>query len=221
MPAARRLALLLAPVLALAPAPAAAQPAESVPVAAPPPPSTPAPASPPAPVPAAPVAAPPAVATWPAAPPGPAPLDTYPTYKAVEARSGLDLAGVWEDYARQAPRDQRFIEFARARFRRKLGAGIGLALGGLVLVGVGCVAVVAAADHAADTGDAGAEIDIIGATLLVTAGAALGIPGAILWPVNQVRLHKLRRADAPQALRPRLRPLALPRGGGLGLSLRF
>lgn len=201
MPA--RLALLLS-VLALAPTPAAAQ--ETVPVAPPPP--TPPPPRPPV--------APPVTATVPA---GPVPLDTYPTARAVELRSGLDLADTWQEYARKAPRDQRFIDFARAKFRRKMITGIGLSLGGLVLAGLGTALVLVAAERSEV--DSEAEIDVVGGALIILGGAALGITGAVMWPVNQVRLHKLRRADAPQAHRPRLRPLALPRGAGLGLSLAF
>lgn len=205
MPA-RRLALLLS-VLALAPTPAAAQ--EAVPVAPPQPP----PPQPPQPQPSPPQ---PRAATWPT---GPIPLDTYPTARAVADRSGLDLDDAWEEYARRAPRDQRFIDFARAKFRRKMFTGIGLSLGGLVLVGLGTALVLVASERLAT--DSEAEIDVTGGALVILGGAALGIPGAILWPVNQVRLHKLRRADAPQANRPHLRPLALPRGAGLGLSLAF
>ena len=75
---------------------------------------------------------------------------------------------------------------------------------------------------AADKGTDAGEIDVVGGAMIMTGGLGLLIPGAILWPINQVRLSKLRRAGPAQTAGLRaLGPVVLPRGAGLGVSLAF
>lgn len=147
----------------------------------------------------------------------PAPADEAVVFRDLQARTGLDLERVWADYASERRDGQGFYEFTRARYRRRLGAGIGLSLAGLGLGAAGMAMVLIAAER--DN-----EVDVVGGALVLTAGLGLAVPGAILWPVSQVRLHKLRRARAAALGRVQLRaagPLALPRGLGLGLGLAF
>ncbi|HEY8380256.1 MAG TPA: hypothetical protein VIK91_27390 [Nannocystis sp.] len=123
---------------------------------------------------------------------------------------------MWKDYVEQPRRDD-FVEFAKKRFRRRLGTGIGFTLGGAALMGAGTAIFIIAGDND-NTADA------IGGILVMTTGTFLFIPGVVLWPVYQVRLHKLRKAEAKIAARPGLRglgPIPLPRGAGLGLRLDF
>ncbi|WAS97469.1 hypothetical protein [Nannocystis punicea] len=150
-----------------------------------------------------------------AAPAGPAPADEAVVYGDLQARTGLDLERVWTDYQSERRDGQGFYEFARARYRRRLGAGIGLSIAGLGLSAAGLAIVLLAAERDND-------VDVIGGALVLTAGLSLAVPGAILWPVSQVRLHKLKQAR--QTARVELRaagPIALPRGAGLGLGLAF
>lgn len=139
-------------------------------------------------------------------------------YHDLEARTGLDLGGVWDDYKRERRVGEGFYEFTRARYRRRLGAGIGLAVAGIGLTAAGG-ALFAFGLNRGDDGD----VDVIGGALVLTAGLALLVPGSILWPINQVRLHKLKRARSTAA-RLQLRaagPVPLPRGLGLGFGLAF
>lgn len=200
--------------------------------APPPPPSTPRPGPPAAP----PAAGAPPVDSPPAAEPAPAPAATpvpapaYPPtapdpwlatqnaeFQRLQAATGLELSGTWSDYIRER-RTRTFYEFTRTRYRRRLGMGIGFTIGGLGLAAAGMAMVLLAADKSTDAG----EIDVIGGAMIMTGGLGLLIPGAILWPINQVRLSKLRKAGPAQTARLRaLGPLALPRGAGLGLGLAF
>jgi len=155
----------------------------------------------------------------PAPTPAPAPLASEAAvYHDLEQRTGLDLQRVWTDYQTERRVGQGFHEFTRARYRRRLGAGIALSVAGLGLTAAGIALVLVAADRE------GHEVDVIGGALVITAGFGLAVPGAILWPTSQVRLHKLRRARQTAAARVQLRaagPVVLPRGLGLGLGLAF
>lgn len=193
-----------------------------------PPPSAPAPATAPATAPppastAPPAAPPPTYAPPPGYPPGYPPpaarvtADTYATAQAIEARTGLDMSDPWRDYVEDARLGERLLDFTRKRFRRKMIKGIVLTGVGAALAGAGMALVLVSADRV--DADDEAVIDVVGGALLMTAGLGMLIPGTIIWPLNQIRLKALRRAEAPQALR--LRPLALPRGAGLGLALDF
>lgn len=140
------------------------------------------------------------------------------SYQRLEARTGLDLTRIWADYPHDRRADETFYNFTRRRFRRRLGAGIGLSVAGLGLTVAGIAMVLVSASKDTDA----AEIDIIGGALVVTLGIGLAVPGAILWPVNQVRLHKLRRAGPLADVQLRaVGPIALRRGAGLGLALSF
>ncbi|PCC67655.1 hypothetical protein SAMN02745121_02291 [Nannocystis exedens] len=151
------------------------------------------------------------------APAAPAPADEAAVYRDLQARTGLDLERVWTAYLSERRAGQGFYEFTRARYRRRLGAGIGLSLAGLGLSAAGLAIVLLAAER--DN-----EVDVIGGALVLTAGFGLAVPGAILWPTSQVRLHKLKQARVGALAGVQLRaagPLALPRGLGFGLGLAF
>jgi hypothetical protein len=152
----------------------------------------------------------------PAAAAPPPPASEAVVYHDLENRTGLDLERVWTDYQAERRDGQGFYEFTRARYRRRLGAGIALSLAGLGLTAGGIALVLVA------SGRDGAEVDVIGGALIITAGFGLAVPGAILWPVSQVRLHKLKQARQTARLELRgLGPVPLRRGIGLGFGLAF
>lgn len=139
-------------------------------------------------------------------------------YQDLQQRTGLDLQRVWTDYQTDHRAGQGFHEFARARYRRRLGVGIALSIAGLGLSAAGIALVLLAADQE------DREVDVIGGALVITAGFGLAVPGAILWPTSQIRLHKLKQARPAATARLQLRaagPVVLPRGLGLGLGLAF
>lgn len=148
--------------------------------------------------------------------PSPPPPAEVASRAAIEQRTELDLEGVWEDYLRDSRAQQTFLDFTRARFRRRLGTGIGLSVAGLVLTAGGIGLVLLAATRE-DVSDDVLVADIVGGTFVLTAGFALGAPGGILWGVNQARLGKLRRAGFTSHA-PRLRLTAL---SPLGLRVAF
>ncbi|MDC0667198.1 hypothetical protein POL58_05590 [Nannocystis sp. ncelm1] len=209
-----------APAAAPTAASPAVAPTTAAPTAAPPqsPPAAPAASFPPPPVPPppprrqAPAPAPPAT-------PVPASLASETAvYQDLQQRTGLDLQRVWTDYQTDHRAGQGFYEFARARYRRRLGAGIALSIAGLGLSAAGIALVLLAADQE------DREVDVIGGALVITAGFGLAVPGAILWPTSQIRLHKLKQARPTAAARLQLRaagPVVLPRGLGLGLGMAF
>lgn len=173
----------------------------SVPAPAPDPPAPPLPTS-------HAVATPPALAARPPGPTSPITVE-YASYRRLEADSGLDLADEWREY-HQARAIGTFTQFTRAKFRRKRGVGIGLTVAGVALGGLGLGILMAAALREGER-----DGDLVGGALLLVAGLSLALPGSLVWTVNQVRLHKLRRAGV--ALGPRL----MPGGGGLGVRLSF
>ncbi|MBZ5712354.1 hypothetical protein [Nannocystis pusilla] len=200
---------------AAAPASPTVAPTTAAPTAAPPPSPPPAATFPPPPVPPPP---PSSQAPAPQVTPVPASLASEAAvYQDLQQRTGLDLQRVWTDYQTDHRAGQGFHEFARARFRRRLGAGIALSIAGLGLSAAG-IALVLLADQE------DREVDVIGGALVITAGFGLAVPGAILWPTSQVRLHKLKKARPATTARLQLRaagPVVLPRGLGLGLGLAF
>lgn len=207
-------ALALACALALGPE---SEP-ETVPATAPAPATAPVPATSPAPIPSATPAPPPAPvpATSPAPAPAPVPATSpapsdpiaveHARYQALHDATGLDLDSTWVLYTKSRRPGEDFGRFARRRFRKKLFTGVGLAAAGLVVGSLGIALVLVAADR-------GNDGDVIGGALFTTAGFALALPGGLLWTVNQVRLHKLRRAGVTARL--------LPGGAGLDLHLSF
>lgn len=150
--------------------------------------------------------------------PGPALEQEAVVYRDLQARSGLDLDDVWTDYLQDRRAGEGFYEFTRARYRRRLGAGLGLSVAGLGLSAAGMALLFTGLERGGDSG----EIDVIGGALVLTAGLTLLIPGTILWPINQVRLHKLKQAHSTARLQLRAAgPVPLQRGLGLGLGLAF
>lgn len=160
-----------------------------------------------------------ALAPLPAAadPEGPPPPAEEESYRQMSARTGLDLLPIWEDYVDDRDDDESFLDFTRARFRKKRNTGI-ILLGvsfGLLAFGGGLIAVGLIDEQ---------ELQIALGAAAVIGGVSMAIPGGVLLGVYQGRINTLK--ETGYALGPRLRlraagPIGLPRGAGLGLTLAF
>lgn len=125
--------------------------------------------------------------------PPPPPTLEAESRAAIEARTEMDLSGVWERYLQHRRPDQTFLDFTQRRFRRKLGLGIGLTAGGALLGGLGLGLLLASTSREGVSDDV-VLADTLGSTFVLTVGAAICIPGSIILAINAARLSKLRRA---------------------------
>jgi hypothetical protein len=145
--------------------------------------------------------------------------DDERAHQELEARTKLDLDGLWQEYKRKG--DARtFEQFVEAKYRRKRDVGRGLVFGGASL------GVVAAAMFflALPRNDAAP----VTYTSYGVMGLSVGmmIAGGVMWRRNFRRLESIENTGYALSSRGRVRllsagPVALPRGGGVSFGLAF
>ena len=145
--------------------------------------------------------------------------DTEQSYRDLEARTRLDLDGLWREYQRKNEA-RPFEQFVEARYIRRRDTGRGLVFGG---AGVGILAW-AAFFLALPRSDAQSVTYASYAGMGVAAG--MMIAGGVLWGRNFRRLERLEDSGMVLGSGGRLRlraagPIALPRGAGVSLGFAF
>ncbi len=145
--------------------------------------------------------------------------DDERAHRDLEARTKLDLDGLWQEYRRGSD-TRTFEQFVEAKYRRQRDVGRGLVFGG---VGVGVVA--AAMFFLALPRNDAAPVTY---TSYGVMGVSVGmmIAGGVLWRRNFRRLERIEAPGYALGSRGRVRllsagPVALPRGGGVSFGLAF